>query len=300
MKINKLSTVMRSLVAASALIGLTAFSTTAQAYHLKTVFKTEHFAVNQVVLDAGEELDAPTRSAITGDVQAKNRLEKLSQSSTVIFPEGSAGLTGKINTPGEELDAPTRSAITGDVQAKNRLEKLSQSSTVIFPEGSAGLTGKINTPILGVLTIANFDTGKDRIYFNNKVKYSTDAGVYVSFKQLLEMLNQNALRGYVPELKKLPVIFTDVQVTHVGVDPTINGFFVTSANEAFIMDLRIDDSVFYDKATRNTIRPGCTINVLTFIDRMIDNNFPLFISGRAALNYMDCSKAPAPQKAAAK
>lgn len=253
MNINKLSTVMRSLVAASALIGLTAFSTTAQAYHLKTVFKTEHFAVNQVVLDAGEELDAPTRSAITGDVQAKNRLEKLSQ-----------------------------------------------SSTVIFPEGSAGLTGKINTPILGVLTIANFDTGKDRIYFNNKVKYSTDAGVYVSFKQLLEMLNQNALRGYVPELKKLPVIFTDVQVTHVGVDPTINGFFVTSANEAFIMDLRIDDSVFYDKATRNTIRPGCTINVLTFIDRMIDNNFPLFISGRAALNYMDCSKAPAPQKTAAK
>ncbi len=246
---KKLSTVMRSLVAAGALIGLSTFSSYAQAYSLKTVFKTDHFAVNQVILDQGETFDAATKSSITGDVQTKNRVEKVSQ-----------------------------------------------SSTVIFPEGSTGLTGKIKTPILGVLTIANFDTGKDRIYLNTKLKYSTDAGIYISYKQLKDMINQKALQEYLPELRKIPVVFTEVPVSAVGVDPTMNGLHIVSTSDAYIMDLRIDDSVFYDKATRATLRKGCTVNVLTFIDRMLSDNIPLYIAGRAALNYMDCSRAPAQQQ----
>lgn len=242
---TKLATTLKALVATTSLcLGMLAFTHSAQAYEVKTAFKSEHFAVNQVILDENESLDGPTQSAIIGDIQTQNRLDKLSQ-----------------------------------------------SSTVVFPAGSKGLTGKINTPILGVLTIANFETGKDRIFFNKKLKYSTDAGVYISYDQLLEMINQKTLNNLIPELKKFPVVFTNIPVQATGYDPTTKSFFITSLSDGVIIDLRVDDSVYYPKEQLYKIRKGCKVNALAFIDRLFDN-IPLFISGRSAINYIDCSKAP--------
>ena len=112
------------------------------------------------------------------------------------------------------------------------------------------------------------------------------------------MLNQKSLNHLIGEFKKLPIVFTNIPVSATGFDPTTNSFFVTSVSDGVIIDMRIDDSVFYSKQDIRSIRKGCTISMLSFIDRMIEN-IPYFISGRAALNSMDCSKAPAPAAPAA-
>lgn len=73
-------------------------SSFAFGYETSTVFKTEHFAINQIVLDEHERLDSELEYLITRDIQTKNHLDKNYQSTTAIFPSGSKGLTGKINT----------------------------------------------------------------------------------------------------------------------------------------------------------------------------------------------------------
>ena len=219
---------MRSL-AYGGCIGLGLLSLSAQAYETKTVFQTEHFAINQVIL--GEN---------------------------------------------EPFDGPIQSSITGDIQALNRLNKLYQSTTVIFPAGSQGYTGKINTPIEGVLTISNYDSGKDRIFLNRNAKFMTNGGLYIDYTQLVEMINQRYLNKLIGEFKSIPLVLTNVPV---------------SVSDATIIDTRIDDSVFYPKDDYYKLHKNCKVDLLLFTDRIVPN-IPLFISGRAALNRMECGPAP--------
>lgn len=236
---------MKALLAAGCLaLGLTAFAN-AQAYELTNVFKTEHFAINQVVLG-----------------------------------------------PNETLDGVTQSAITNDVRQQNRLDRLYQSTTVVIKNGGLGFKGKINAPIEGVLTIANFGTGKDRILFNTNARTMSDAGLYVSFDQLIEMVNQKSFTPLLLELEKLPLIVTNVPVTKAGYDRYAKAFYVTAYDPAIIMDLRIDDSVGYKVNSKFELNDTCRINVLTFVNRMVDE-IPVFISGRAALNSVTCKNPPA-------
>lgn len=243
----KVKKFLLTLLSAGCLSLLT--SSVAQAYEVKTIIKTEHFALNQVIL--GEH---------------------------------------------DVVDAPTQSSITGDIQTQNRLDKVYQSTTVIFPYGSKGFTGKINTPIEAVLTISNYDTGKDRIFFDKRGKYSTEAGLYFTFAQLTDMVNQKNLNSLLLELKKLPIVVTNVPVSATGFDKTTGAFYVTSVDPAIILDARIDDSVYFSKEDRYKLHDNCTVNLLLFTDRMIEN-IPFFISGRAALNNMQCKT---PKKAPAK
>lgn len=240
-----------SMLLGTALMGIgmivSAALNQAQAYELTTVFKTEHYAVNQVILGHNETLDGPTESSITGDVQTQNRLDKLYQ-----------------------------------------------STTVVFPTGSPGYTGKINTPVVGILSISNYGSGKDRISFNRNAQTASEGGLYISYEQLREMINQRVLNSLIGEFKRLPVVFTDVPITATGFDPTSNGrsFYITSVSDAAIIDLRIDDSVYYSMEEIHKLHKNCKVNVLTFADRMVPN-IPLFISGRAAINAINCSAAPA-------
>lgn len=226
----------------------------AQAYSLKTVIKTEHFAINQVILDENESLDAPTQSSITGDIQAQNRLNRLYQSTTVIFPPNSPGYTGKINTPAE-----------------------------------------------AVLTISNFGTGKDRISFNRSLKYSTDGGVYLSFDQVLEIINQKVLHGLIEEFKQIPLVLTNVPVSYQGIDPTTGAYYITAADDGIIIDMRIDDSVYYNRSQfypekgKYVLNDSCKVDVLLFVDRLA-SNLPVFLSGRAAINHISCTKNTVPAK----
>lgn len=240
---RKLVPTLASAIALGSMLFTLSATSTANAYETTTIFKTEHFAINQVILGQNERLDGPLQASITGDIQAANRLDRLYQ-----------------------------------------------STTVVFPYGSVGYNGKINTPIQGVLTIANYNTGKDRILFNNKAKFSTDGGLYLSFAQMLELVNQKQLQQLYAELKTLPLVITDVTLKASGYDPTTKGFYVTAINDGIILDVRIDDSVYYDKSDYQKLRQGCKVNLLTFIDRIVPN-IPLFISGRAAVNAMDCSAA---------
>lgn len=240
---SKFATTLASALALGSMLFTLSATSTANAYETTTVFKTEHFAINQVIL----------------------------------------GQT-------EHLDGPLQASITGDIQASNRLDKLYQSTTVVFPYGSVGYKGKLNTPIAGVLTIANYNTGKDRILFNTHAKFSTEGGIYLTFAQMLELVNQKQLQPIYGELKKLPLVITDIPVKASGFDPTTKGFYITAVNDGIILDVRIDDSVYYEKSEYQKLREGCKVNLLTFIDRIVPN-IPLFISGRAAVNAMDCSAA---------
>lgn len=239
----------KHMLKAVAACGLFAFMCApAQAYKIQTVFKTEHFAINQVLLN--EE---------------------------------------------ETLDAPTQSAITGDIQAQNRLNRLYQSTTVIFPAGSPGYTGKINTPVEAILSISNYGSGKDRIVFNRNVRYACDGGIYLSFEQIVEMINQRVLNNLLTELKKVPVILTNMPVSNQGLDPTTGAYYMTAIDDGLIIDMRVDDSVYYGREAfypnggAFPLNDSCKVDVLLFIDRMSDN-LPVFMSGRAAINRIVCPR----------
>lgn len=239
----------KKLLGALAACGLCAFLTApAHAYKMQNVFKSEHFAINQVILDESEILDAAVQSSITGDIQAQNRLNRLYQ-----------------------------------------------STTVIFPANSSGYVGKINTPVEAILTISNYGSGKDRIIFNRNVKYSSDGGLYLSFSQILEMINQKVLNNLFPEFKKMPLVITDLPVSTQGIDPTTGAFYVSAVDDGVIIDMRIDDSVYYGKQDYYPVNgtfplnDSCRIDVLLFVDRLA-SNIPLFMSGRAAINRIDCAR----------
>lgn len=238
----------KQILGALAACGLCAFlCAPAQAYQLQTVFKTEHYAINQVILDDYETLDAPLQSSITGDVQAQNRLNRLYQ-----------------------------------------------STTVIFPAKSEGYVGKINTPVEAILSISNYGSGKDRIIFNRNVKYSSDGGIYLSFKQILEMVNQKVLSSLIKEFTQMPLVITELPVSNQGLDPTTGSYFITAVDNGVIIDLRVDDSVYYSHEAfypANGVYPinkSCKVDVLVFVDRLV-NNVPMFMSGRAAINRINCS-----------
>lgn len=245
-KMRTLASKLSAALTAGGLLLAVAAGSTAQAYEVSTVLKTEHFAINQVIL-----------------------------------------------APNESLDAPTQSAITGDIQARNRLDKIYQSTTVIFPAGSPGYTGKINTPIEGVLTISNYDSGRDRIYFNRQLKYATEGGLAISFDQIVEMVNQKAVQNLLGEFKSLPLALTNIPVKATGFDPTTGSFYITAIDDAVIIDARIDDSVYYSHEEYTKIAKDCRVDLLLFIDRMAAN-IPLFISGRAAINKISCANNQAP------
>lgn len=231
---------MKALLAAGCLaLGLSAF-VNAQAYELTTVFKTEHFAVNQVTL-----------------------------------------------APGETLDGVTQSSITNDVRQQNRMDNLYQSTTVVVKNGDPGFKGKIKTPIEGVLTIANYGTGRDRIDFNTNLRTMINAGLYISFDQIIEMVNQKSLSALLPELAKLPLVITNVPVTKASYDSTTRGYYVTSYDPAVIMDLRLADSLKYRINSKFELNNTCRLSVLTFVNRMVDE-IPVFMSGRAALIDANC------------
>lgn len=231
---------MKGFLAATCLaFGLSAF-VNAQAYELNNVFKTEHFAINQVTLG-----------------------------------------------PGETLDGVTQNAITNDVRQQNRLDKIYQSTTVVVKNGAPGFKGKIKTPIEGVLTIANYGTGHDRIDFNTNVRTMINAGLYLSYDQIVEMVNQKSLSSLIPELAHIPLVITNVPVTKSSYDTTSRGFYVTSYDPAVIMDLRVADSIKYKIGPNFELNKTCRLSLLTFVDRMVDE-IPVFMSGRAALIEANC------------
>lgn len=223
----------------TALLSCAFLYTQAHAYTLQTVFKTDHFAVNQVVLDEFEELDG--------------ELEYL---------------------------------IIRDVQTKHRIEKKYQSTTVVFPFGSDGLTGKINTPVNGILTVANYGSGEDKIVFNKKKSTSSYAGLYVSYDFLVQMVDNRALNSLIPEILKMPLVITDIPVSLFSVDFR-NNKMITSKSKAVILDINIMDSVYYKAKEMAKLKDKCKVTVLSFTDRALPD-VPLYIASHGALNNMTC------------
>lgn len=139
-----------------------------------------------------------------------------------------------------------------------------------------------------MLTVANYNSGKDRIYFNRTAKYMSEAGMYISYEQFTEILNQKVLIGLLDELRRFPIVMNDLPVTGSGTDKTIDSFFITSVDNGAIIDLRLDDSVYYARNTLRQIREKCKVSVLILTDRLLSDQFPVFLSGRAAVNGFIC------------
>lgn len=187
----------------------------------------------------------------------------------------------------ELFDSELQNSISRDLQVQNRMHKLYQSSAAIFAPGSAGLKGTIGESMLGLISISNYATGEDRIDFvkGNTASY---AGLYFSFDQLKDYIDKKALNTLFDELIRLPLVITDIPVDAVGFDSR-GSFYITGRNNALILDLRADDSVYYDKPAIQALRPGqCKLDALVFVERL-SQQIPMLLNARGAVNAIVCA-----------
>lgn len=214
--------------------------TSSFAYDFKAKFQTKHFAVNEVILQKGEEAD-------------QNFLQILSK---------------KI-----KLD-----------DIKNRRY---QSTTVVFNYGSNGLDGNINEKVLATISVFNYERNNPQIVINDKVKTATEAGLYMTYQFLVDMVDNRNLSTLIPELTGVPLVITQIPASQKSLDYQ-NNFYITSRSNALIMDINIIDSMYYtkDKWISN-INPKCTVSVLGIVDRLSDG-VPLFLGMHGALNNIQC------------
>ncbi len=176
--------------------------------------------------------------------------------------------------------------LIAEFTAENDLKNHYQSSVVVFPKGSAGFGGKINEPMLGSITIASYAEGPGQAVYNDNEKYATFAGLNLNFKMLTNFVDNKLLNNLLNELPNLPLVVRDLPVTLKSTDYQ-NSLFITSANKAVILDLKVIDSVFYSKAQMAAVTEQCTVDALIIVDRMLPG-IPLFISGHGALNNISC------------
>lgn len=187
----------------------------------------------------------------------------------------------------ENYDEELRQDLTRDLQVQNRMNKLYQSSAAIFPYQSKGLKGTIGESMLGILSISNYATGENQITLVN-ANTASYAGLYFSFAQLKDFVDNKVLNSLFEELLRLPLMVTDIPVSAVGFDSK-GSFYLTGRNKAMILDMRAEDSAYYSKDEIRAIKAGeCKIDALVFIERAAPE-LPLFISARAAVNNISCT-----------
>lgn len=86
----------KRLIATCLTAALTCSLSAAHAYQLTTPFSSEHYAINQVILDNGEKFDDQLAQMIIND-EAVNLSDGKFQTTTAIFPQQSKGMAGSIN-----------------------------------------------------------------------------------------------------------------------------------------------------------------------------------------------------------
>ncbi len=270
----------------TALLSCAFLCTQAHAYTLQTVFKTDHFAVNQVVLDEFEELDGELEYLIIRDVQTKHRIEKKYQSTTVVFPFGSDGLTGKINTPVNGILTVANYGSGEDKIVFNK--KKSTSSYAGLYVSYDFLVQMVDNRALNSLIpeILKMPLVINKIVFNKKKSTSSYAGLYVSYDFLVQMVDNRALNSLIPEILKMPLVITDIPVSLFSVDFR-NNKMITSKSKAVILDINIMDSVYYKAKEMAKLKDKCKVTVLSFTDRALPD-VPLYIASHGALNNMTC------------
>ncbi|MBO8416399.1 MAG: hypothetical protein IAB19_08475 [Proteobacteria bacterium] len=189
----------------------------------------------------------------------------------------------------EDYNEEFRAELTRDLQVQNRMQKLYQSSAAIFPYNSKGFKGTIGESMLGLLSIANYAPGEEQITLVN-ANTASYAGLYFSFSQLKDFVDNKALNSLFDELLRLPLMVTDIPVNAAGFDSKGN-FYLTGRSSAMILDLRAEDSAYYTQDEIRAIKANeCKIDALLFIERICPD-LPLYISARAAVNHISCASA---------
>lgn len=188
----------------------------------------------------------------------------------------------------EKLDLSTQKLIQKEVSVRSQNANLLQTTAVIFPNNTKGLHSSIKEPTLGVITISNYD-GQNKVYANFNKGYATDVGLYLPYELLIALIDNKSTNNLVKELSGFPLVITDIPVDLKTYNYK-NELYITSQNNAFILDLNIVDSVYYDKEDmKENIKRGCTIDALTIMDRALFNNFPIFFAAHGSLNKINCN-----------
>ncbi len=232
---------LRQVFKTAALV-LLATASGAYAYQLTTPFQTDHFAINQVILDESEEFNEGLQQIIANDV-------------TTMSQDGCKF----------------------------------QTVTAVFPHRSNGLSGSISEQMYGLHTFSNYGTGKAVEDFNTKSTRATDVGIYMSIKQLSDMVDNRATNKLLNELARLPLIITDFEVTAKTYDFQENLFF-TFKNKALVLDFNAVDSLYYTKEQLREVKPGCKLTIMSLTDRALTVGAPIFISFHGAVNNINCKK----------
>ena len=163
-----------------------------------------------------------------------------------------------------------------------------QTTTIVFPAGSNGLAGKINEKAAAVIYYADYEgqgNGEFRVIKDNC--YAAQAGISISAEQLKAIIDNRTINVLLQELPSLPLLFSDIPVSMVSRDFQKNLYY-TSKNRAYLIDLRVLDSLYYTPRQLGNVRADCKISFLGIADRAVHTELPYFLSLHGTINDIKC------------
>lgn len=190
-----------------------------------------------------------------------------------------------ILTDKEVLDENLKKRIQKEVKAQTKGTKY-QTVTGIFPTGSKGLKGAVNQKLAGLLTITNYGSGDDKVYFYERNLYAASIGITVNPDLLMQMVNNRMINPLLDELGQVPVIFADMKLELNSKDFRGTRFY-TFKDRGYVVDAAIIDSLFYNEKERAAVKPGCRVTFMAMPDR-VTSDFPLHMAVHGAVNSITC------------
>lgn len=185
----------------------------------------------------------------------------------------------------EILDNALKDKLIAEVKKHSRGTKY-QTVTGIFPQGSKGLGGTVNQKLAGLLTITNYGSTSDKVYFYDRNLYAASIGITVNPDLLMQMVNNRVINPLLEELGQLPVIFADMPLELNSKDYRGTRFY-TFKDRGYVVDAAIIDSIFYSEKERAAVKPGCRITFMAMPDR-VTADFPLHMAVHGAVNAINC------------
>lgn len=207
-----------------------------------------------------------------------------------VFEGSKFAVNQVILTQDEQLNDSLKTAIIREAKANQQAKGFYQTSTAVFPANSKGFLGSMNEKLLGVLTLSNYGTPEDSIFFNTNVHVASEGGLYITYDQITTMVDNRSLNPLLDDLyiAHIPLNIINMPVKIKGYDIKHNLYF-TAKDNAKLIDLLVLDSAFYKFDDLERVQTDCEVSFLGFIDRMV-NEVPVFLSMHGSINYINCSK----------
>ena len=178
-------------------------SVSAHAYQLTTPFSSEHYAINQVILNSGEKFDDQLIQMIVND-EAVNLSDGRFQTTTAVFPQNSRGMSGSINEKLVGIISVTNYGAKSNTVIVNDKARFATEIGIYFTLKQ--LTNMVDNRVIGKLldeldkfpiVITDFEVMKKTIDYKKSLYYSfKNKAVIIDFNTIDSMFyDKKALNG---------------------------------------------------------------------------------------------------------